>query len=80
MAERAGFRCESQWIDDEWHFAENLLNTAQIIILVLDTQGRIVQFNPYLEEICGYSLAEVTGKDWFSVFVPEPERESRSLN
>lgn len=24
MAERAGFRCEAQWIDPEWAFAENL--------------------------------------------------------
>ena len=25
MAERAGFRCEAQWIDEEWPFAESLL-------------------------------------------------------
>jgi dimethylhistidine N-methyltransferase len=25
MAREAGFRCEAQWIDDEWPFAENLL-------------------------------------------------------
>jgi len=25
MAERNGFRCDSQWIDSEWAFAENLL-------------------------------------------------------
>jgi L-histidine N-alpha-methyltransferase len=25
MAERTGFRCEGQWIDDEWPFAQNLL-------------------------------------------------------
>ena len=25
MAERTGFRCEGQWIDDEWAFAQNLL-------------------------------------------------------
>jgi L-histidine N-alpha-methyltransferase len=25
MAERAGFRCEGQWIDEEWPFAQNLL-------------------------------------------------------
>jgi L-histidine N-alpha-methyltransferase len=25
MANEAGFRCEAQWIDDEWPFAENLL-------------------------------------------------------
>jgi len=25
MAERTGFRCEGQWVDDEWPFAQNLL-------------------------------------------------------
>jgi len=25
MAERAGFRCDAHWIDEEWPFAENLL-------------------------------------------------------
>ena len=63
-------------LQEQRDFAQNVLNTAQIIILVLDTQGRIAQFNPYLEEICGYSPAEVQGNDWFSVFVPEPERDS----
>ena len=54
----------------ERNFAENLLNTAQAIILVLDVEGRIVRFNRYMEEISGYSLAEVQGKDWFSTFLP----------
>ena len=25
VAERAGFRCEAQWLDSEWPFAQNLL-------------------------------------------------------
>jgi uncharacterized SAM-dependent methyltransferase len=25
MARTAGFRCEAQWIDEQWPFAENLL-------------------------------------------------------
>jgi L-histidine N-alpha-methyltransferase len=25
MAEQAGFRCDAQWLDNEWPFAENLL-------------------------------------------------------
>jgi len=27
-AARAGFRCETQWIDEEWPFAESLLIAA----------------------------------------------------
>ena len=25
MARQAGFRCEVQWVDEQWPFAENLL-------------------------------------------------------
>ncbi|WP_321527873.1 PAS domain S-box protein [Sedimenticola selenatireducens] len=51
-------------------FAEVVIETAQSIVLVLDTSGRIVLFNPYLEEISGYSLEEVKGQDWFKCFLP----------
>jgi len=53
----------------ERDFAESLVNTAQAIILVLDAAGRIVRFNPYMEELSGYASAEVKGKDWFSTFL-----------
>ncbi len=55
----------------EKDFSESLIDTAQAIILVLDTEGRIIRFNPYMEELCGYTLDEVKGKDWFSTFLPE---------
>ena len=53
----------------ERNFAENLVETAQAIILVLDPDGRIIRFNSYLETLTGYSLEEVRGKDWFSTFL-----------
>jgi len=55
-------------------FAENIVNTAQIIILVLDPQGRIVTFNPYMETLSGYALQEVQGRDWFGTFLPPHRR------
>lgn len=61
-------------LETEKDFAESLVATAQAIVLLLDTRGRIVRFNPYMEEITGYTLAEVEGKDWFETFLPEPER------
>jgi PAS domain S-box-containing protein len=42
---------------------------------VLDPQGRIVRFNPYMEELSGYRLAEVQGQDWFSTFLPQRDHE-----
>jgi len=59
----------------ERDFAEVLINSAQVIVLVLDTEGRIVRFNPYLEEISGYSLDEVRGKGWFECFLPLAETD-----
>jgi len=61
-----------QW---EKNFAESLVETAQAIVLVLDLEGRIIRFNPYMEEISGYLLEEVKGKDWFSTFLPKRDRK-----
>lgn len=54
----------------ERDFAESLIETAQTIVLVLDLEGRIVRFNPYMERLSGYRLDEARGKDWFSTFLP----------
>jgi PAS domain S-box-containing protein len=58
----------------EKQFAESLIDTAQAIILVLDTTGRVVSFNRYMEEVSGYHLEEVRGRDWFSIFFPEDDQ------
>ena len=64
----------------EMAFSKSLVDTAQTVVLVLDTEGRILQFNPYMEEISGYKLAEVKGKDWFSTFLPvEGQLKIRTL-
>lgn len=59
----------------EKDFTENLVETAQTIVLVLDTEGRIVRFNPYLEEISGYRLEEVQGKNWVTTFLPVRDQQ-----
>jgi len=59
----------------ERDFAENLIQTAQMIVLVLDQQGHILRFNPYMEEISGYRLEEVQGQDWFTTFLPKRDQE-----
>ena len=59
----------------EKDFSESLIDTAQVIILVLDTEGRIIRFNPYMEDLCGYKLDEVQGRDWFSTFLPEEDHD-----
>jgi len=53
------------------NFAESLFNAAPGIVLILDTQGRIIRINPYMEMVAGYSLEDVKGKYWVDVFSPE---------
>ncbi len=61
-------------LNREQRFTESLIDTAQTIILVLDTSGHIVTFNSYMEGICGYRLEEVKGKDWISIFLPKDKQ------
>lgn len=56
-------------------FAEKLIDIAQTILLVLDKNGRVITCNPYLENIIGYKLEEIRGKNWFSNFVLEEDRK-----
>jgi PAS domain S-box-containing protein len=58
----------------EKDFNETLIRTAQTIVLVLDTEGRIVLFNPYLEALSGHTLEEMRGEDWCSTFLPQRNR------
>ncbi len=50
--------------------AESLIDAVHAFVL-LDTQGRIIQFNRYMEETSGYKLDEMRGRDWFTTFVPQ---------
>jgi len=58
----------------ERDFARNLLETARVIVVVLDNRGRVVLFNPFAQELTGYTEDEVKGADWFETFLPKAER------
>ena len=59
----------------ERDFSFSILDTAPAIILVLDLQAKIVVFNPFMERLCGYTLGEVKGEDWFETFLPQSDWE-----
>lgn len=65
-----------QEVRRERDFNRKLVDTAQVIILVLDLQGRILSFNRYMEQLSGYTLDEVKGEDWFETFLPAHSREA----
>lgn len=60
----------------ERDFATGLVNTAPMIVLLLDSQGIIEYVNPCFEQITGYRLDEIRGKEWFGSFLPEGGREN----
>jgi PAS domain S-box-containing protein len=57
-------------------YAESLFKSAPGIVLIMDTDGRILRLNPYMEKISGYKLEEVQGKNWNEIFSPENGRKS----
>ncbi len=52
----------------------SIFDTMQGILLMLDKEGKISYFNKYMQQISGYRLEEVRGKDWFDTFLPEEDR------
>jgi len=59
----------------ETELSDSLIDTAEVIVLVVDREGRVVRSNRYFEELTGYSRHEVEGVDWFETFVPAQARE-----
>jgi PAS domain S-box-containing protein len=73
-----GLRAAQEALQKERDFAESLVETAPIIILVLDAEGRIIRFNSFMERLAGRPLDAVKGADWFSTFLrPEDQGEVR---
>jgi PAS domain S-box-containing protein len=60
---------------EERDLAQSYLEVAGVMIAVVDTSGIITRINQKGCTILGYSQAELIGKDWFSVLVPEQNRE-----
>lgn len=52
-------------------YAENLIETANVMVIGIDVIGNIRVFNKTAEDITGYKKAEVIGKNWFKVIVPK---------
>jgi len=56
-------------------YLENIINSANALIVVCDKEFRIVRFNPYIQYLTGYSETEVIGKSIEIIFLPQNKRE-----
>ncbi len=68
-------RKQTQKTQRDRDFSQGLLDTAPVIVLLLDTHGCIEYVNPYFEKLCGYKINEIKGKEWISTFLPERDQD-----
>jgi len=55
--------------------AQQYLDTAEVLMVVLDTAGRITRLNRKGCELLGVQQEQVLGVDWFERFVPDLARQ-----
>jgi PAS domain S-box-containing protein len=66
------------WRDIRWN---SLVEAIHLFVIELDNKARIKYMNPYAVNALGYhSESELTGKNWYDLFVPKNELETRKLN
>lgn len=59
----------------EHDLIETILDTEPVLVLVLDSDGRIVRFNRACEQATGYRFSELVGTTGWLDLVPAEERE-----
>jgi PAS domain S-box-containing protein len=65
----------SKQLQEEQTFNDTVLDTVASLILVVDSEGQVVQFNQACEAVTGYDFAELKGtSDWWQL-VPADEVE-----
>jgi PAS domain S-box-containing protein len=68
----AGLKSAEQKLEIERNIISKVIDTTASLIVVLDSQGRIVRFNQACEKTTGYSTAEVINKYVWELFlIPE---------
>lgn len=73
VSERVRAQLEMQ---RERDFSNNIINTAEAIIMATDADGRMTLLNPAGERITGYSFAELRERPYWEVLVAEESREA----
>jgi len=61
--------------EEEREKAQNYLDVAAVILLVISRDLKVTMINRKGSELLGYPEKEILGKDWFEEFTPEPDKE-----
>jgi PAS domain S-box-containing protein len=73
-------RDTSEWVATEEalryerDFAERLIDTAQVVVLVVDRQARVIRHNAFLERLSGRRRGDTVGADWLTTFIAARDR------
>ncbi|MGZ4777719.1 MAG: EAL domain-containing protein [Thermoanaerobaculia bacterium] len=73
----AAKRIEDALHESERRFRE-MLDTIELLSVLLDVVGTITYCNPYVLRVTGYRKAEVIGRNFFDLFLPEERRAQLS--
>lgn len=72
---QAELRANVQDLERERDFTNAIVGTVASLLVVLDAEGRLVEFNRACEQLSGYTADEVVGRSLFDLLVPEDEQE-----
>ncbi|WP_170169061.1 PAS domain-containing protein [Mesobacillus subterraneus] len=67
--------CFHEMLSEENAYLHTIFNTVQSLVVILDQEGRIYNWNEYAEEMTGYSLEEVQCRPFWEFLLEEEERE-----
>ena len=69
-----------KWVEEslktERNFISSVLDTASVLVMVLDDKGQIVRFNRACEQNTGYTCGEVLGRCFWQLFLTEKDQPS----
>jgi PAS domain S-box-containing protein len=68
-------RAERAWMAEK-NLADCLLDSAEILILLVTARGKILRCNPYALTVSGYQTEELVGGDWVQMLLPAEERDA----
>ena len=65
--------------ESERRFSD-MLGNLQLVSLMLDREARITYCNEYLLNLTGWRYEEIIGRNWFGLFIPPENTDSRTAN
>ncbi len=73
LANLIEFRRVEHLIEDEKNFSKAILDVTTTLVLVIDTNGRIITFNKSCQATTAYTEAEVIGAEVWDFLLPEEQ-------